>query len=133
MKDTASGNANSHLSEQEAIRRAQQGDVVAFGHLYKSHSKHVYSVCLRMLKNISDAEDLTQRVFLQVFRKIGTFRGDSGFSTWLHRVTVNAVLMHLRRKRPTEFIAESPDTVEPNRPEPRGASRTSRCWAPQIG
>ena len=62
MKDTASGHANSQLNEQEAIRRAQQGDAAAFEYLYKSNCKRVYSVCLRMLKNISDAEDLTQRV-----------------------------------------------------------------------
>lgn len=107
------------LTEAEAIQRAQQGDAAAFEYLYTSNSKRVYSVCLRMLKNISDAEDLTQQVFLRVFRKIGTFRGDSGFSTWLHRVTVNAVLMHLRRKKPTEFIAESLEADEPNRREPR--------------
>ena len=121
MKDTASGHPNSQLSEPEAIRRAQRGDAVAFGHLYKSHSKHVYSVCLRMLKNTSDAEDLTQEIFLRVFRKIGTFRGDSGFSTWLHRVTVNAVLMYLRRKKPTELRAESLDAAEANPREPREA------------
>jgi len=84
---------------QEAITRAQQGDSAAFEHLYKAHSKHVYSVCLRMLKNTAEAEDLTQQVFLHVFRKIGTFRGESVFSTWLHRVTLNIVLMHLRRNR----------------------------------
>jgi RNA polymerase sigma-70 factor (ECF subfamily) len=59
-----------------------------------------------MIKNPAEAEDLTQQAFLQLFRKIGTFRGESGFSTWLHRVTVNIVLMHLRRKKPTELLAE---------------------------
>ena len=62
-----------------------------------------------MLKNVAEAEDLTQQVFLQVFRKIGTFRGDSCFSTWLHRISVNAVLMHLRRKRPAQHLIESLD------------------------
>ena len=106
MKDTATGHANSQLNEEEAIRRAQRGDAVAFEYLYKSHSKHVYSGCMRMLKNVSDAEDLTQQVFLRVFRKIGTFRGESEFSTWLHRITINAVLMHLRRKKSTEARTE---------------------------
>ena len=87
------------LTAQEAIQRAQNGDAAAFEYLYRSHSRHVYSVCLRMLRNPVDAEDMTQQVFLQLFRKIGTFRGDSGFSTWLHRITVNAVLMHLRRNK----------------------------------
>ena len=95
-------NTNCNLNESQVIRLAQDGDAAAFECLYKAHSKRVYSVCLRMLKNTTDAEDLTQQVFLRLFRKIGTFRGESGFSTWLHRVTVNAVLMHLRRKRPIE-------------------------------
>jgi RNA polymerase sigma-70 factor, ECF subfamily len=69
----------------------------------------VYNVCLRMIKNPAEAEDLTQQTFLQVFRKIGTFRGESGFSTWLHRVTVNIALMHLRRKKPTEALFEDLD------------------------
>lgn len=90
-------------TEAEAIRCAQEGDASAFEYLYNAHSKRVYSICLRMLRDRSDAEDLTQQVFLRVFQKLSTFRGDSCFSTWLHRVTVNAVLMHLRRKKPTEI------------------------------
>ena len=82
------------MTEADAINRAREGDAAAFECLYRSHRKHVYSLCLRMLKNPADAEDLTQQAFLQVFRKIGTFRGESGFSTWLHRVTINVVLMH---------------------------------------
>lgn len=97
------------LTEPETIRRAQDGDAAAFEHLYRSHSRHVYGVCLRMLKNTAEAEDLTQQVFLLLFRKIGTFRGDSALSTWLHRVTVNAVLMYLRRKKPEEVTADSSD------------------------
>lgn len=95
---------------QELIRRAQNGDAAAFEHLYGLHGRHVYSVCLRMLKNAADAEDITQQVFLILFRKIGTFCGESRLSTWLHRVTVNAALMHLRRKRAGEARTESLDT-----------------------
>src|SRR5262245_54380857 len=94
------------LTAAEAIQRAQNGDAAAFEYLYRSHSRHVYGVCVRMLRNSADAEDMTQHVFLQMFRKIGTFRGDSEFSTWLHRVTVNAVLMHLRRKKATEMLVQ---------------------------
>ncbi len=100
MRHTLTEEPKRELTEPEAIRRAQDGDAAAFEYLYKGQSKRVYSLCLRMLKNTSDAEDLTQQIFLRVFRKIGTFRGDSCFSTWLHRVAVNTVLMHLRRKRP---------------------------------
>jgi len=95
-----------HLTEAEAIGQAKHGDAAAFEYLYKAHSRRVYSVCLRMIRNAAEAEDLTQQAFLQVFRKIGTFRGESGFSTWLHRVTVNVVLMHLRRKKPADILFE---------------------------
>ena len=104
----------SRTTESEAILRARQGDAAAFEYLYASHRKHVYSVCLRMIKNSADAEDLTQQAFLLVFRKLGTFRGESGFSTWLHRVTINVVLMHLRRQKPTDAHTEDVDSVATN-------------------
>jgi len=86
------------LSEAEAIRRSQKGDSAAFERLYRLHSGRVFSLCVRMLKNPVEAEDLTQETFLRVFRRIGTFRGESAFSTWLHRVAANLVLMHIRKK-----------------------------------
>jgi RNA polymerase sigma-70 factor (ECF subfamily) len=104
----------SRMTESDAILRAREGDSLGFEYLYNGHRKHVYSVCLRILKNSADAEDLTQQTFLQVFRKLGTFRGESGFSTWLHRVTINVVLMHLRRKKPTEARTEDLDSVATN-------------------
>src|SRR4249919_2638148 len=94
------------LAEMEAIKKAKNGDPSAFEYLYKLHSKRVYSLCLRMSRHPAEAEDLTQQAFLQLFRKIDTFRGESGLSTWLHRVTVNIVLVHLRRKKPIEIPAE---------------------------
>jgi RNA polymerase sigma-70 factor (ECF subfamily) len=86
------------MSEAEAIRRAQEGDGHSFSALYTFHKRRVYSLCLRMTGNTAEAEDLTQEAFLQLYRKIGTFRGESAFSTWLHRLAVNVVLMHLRKK-----------------------------------
>ena len=80
------------------LAKAQAGDHTAFAQLYSVHKRRVYSLCLRMLGNVAEAEDLTQESFLQLHRKIATFRGDSAFSTWLHRLTINVVLMHLRRK-----------------------------------
>lgn len=94
----ARDNQTGGLTEAEAIRRAQAGDESAFQFLYELHKRRVYSLCLRMMKNPVDAEDLAQEAFLQLFRKIGSFRGESAFSTWLHRMTVNVVLMHLRKK-----------------------------------
>jgi RNA polymerase sigma-70 factor, ECF subfamily len=111
MASNGESQTKSHMSDSDAIQRAREGDGEAFEYLYNSRRKHVYGVCLRILRNSADAEDLTQQTFLQVFRKLGTFRGESGFSTWLHRVTINVVLMHLRRKKPTEARTEDLDSV----------------------
>jgi RNA polymerase sigma-70 factor, ECF subfamily len=94
------------LPEAEAILLAQQGDAAAFERLYRLHNRRVYSLCLRMVGNTAEAEDLTQEAFLQLFRKIATFRGESAFSTWLHRLAVNVVLMKLRRKSGNESSLE---------------------------
>jgi RNA polymerase sigma-70 factor, ECF subfamily len=83
--------------EQEVIARAQAGDNQAFTEIYLLHKKRVLNICLRMVHDFSLAEDLAQDAFIQLHRKIGSFRGDSAFTTWLHRITVNIVLMHLRR------------------------------------
>ena len=85
-------------SVDDVLARAQAGDHQAFAQLYALHKRRVYSLCLRMVNNVAEAEDLTQEAFLQLHRKIATFRGDSAFSTWLHRMAVNVVLMHLRKK-----------------------------------
>src|ERR1700726_3671781 len=86
------------LSETDAIRLAQAGDAAAFERIFRSYNRRVYGLCLRMVRNQTDAEDLTQEAFLQLFRKIHTFRGESVFSTWLYRVSANVVLMRLRKK-----------------------------------
>ncbi len=100
------------MEEARAIRLAQQGDAAAFEQIYRAHSRRVYALCLRMIGNPAEAEEFTQDAFLQLFRKIHTFRGDSAFSTWLHRLTVNIVLMKLRKKTlPVDSLDES---VEPD-------------------
>jgi RNA polymerase sigma-70 factor, ECF subfamily len=88
----------SDAAEAGLIEKAKQGDAGAFQSLYDKHKRRVYSLCLRMTSNTAEAEDLTQEAFLQLYRKIATFRGESAFSTWLHRLSVNVVLMHLRKK-----------------------------------
>jgi RNA polymerase sigma-70 factor (ECF subfamily) len=77
---------------------AGKGDIEAFEKIYERHNRRVYSLCLRMTQNVAEAEDLAQEAFIQLFRKIGSFRGDSAFTTWLHRLTVNQCLMHFRKK-----------------------------------
>jgi RNA polymerase sigma-70 factor (ECF subfamily) len=84
--------------QTDVVSRAQAGDHDAFSELYMQHKKRVFSICLRMVRDFSLAEDLTQEIFLQVHRKLTSFHGDSAFSTWLHRMAVNTVLMHLRKR-----------------------------------
>ncbi len=102
----------SGASEGEMIRLAQRGDAAAFEHLYRSHNRRVYALCLRMTGNPTLAEDLTQDVFLQVFRKIQTFRAESAFSTWLYRLAVNIVLMRRRVKTLKETSLEAKSETE---------------------
>ncbi|HYE15309.1 MAG TPA: RNA polymerase sigma factor [Pyrinomonadaceae bacterium] len=85
-------------TDVELARLAADGDASAFEQLYVRHHRRVYSICLRMTQNPAEAEDLAQEVFVQLFRKVGMFRGDSAFTTWLHRMAVNQVLMHFRKK-----------------------------------
>jgi RNA polymerase sigma-70 factor (ECF subfamily) len=100
---TQQGRPHTHdLSEKEAITSAQHGNARAFERLYQLHSSRVYAICLRMTGNPAEAEDLLQDTFVMVFRKIRTFRGDSAFSTWLHRIAVNLTLMRMRRKSSSE-------------------------------
>jgi RNA polymerase sigma-70 factor (ECF subfamily) len=82
----------------DVIARAQAGDEDAFSEIYSEHKKRVYRICLRMVRDPWLAEDLSQEAFLQLHRKLQSFRGDSAFTTWLHRMTVNVVLMHLRKR-----------------------------------
>ena len=93
-------NSFDDASLRATIRLAQQGSSAAFEMIYQLYAGRVYALCLRMLRDPTEAEDALQDAFLQLFRKISSFRGDSAFSTWLHRLTVNTVLMRLRRKKP---------------------------------
>jgi RNA polymerase sigma-70 factor (ECF subfamily) len=96
--DAATPVKTGKVSDFDLAQKAAKGDMFSFEELYQRHHRRVYSICLRMLQNASEAEDLTQDVFIQLYRKIGSFRGDSAFTTWLHRMTVNQVLMHFRKR-----------------------------------
>lgn len=85
-------------SDLELAQMAAVGNIQAFERLYQRYHRRTFGLCLRMCSNQTEAEDLTQEVFVQVFRKVGSFRGESAFSTWLHRLTVNQVLMHFRKR-----------------------------------
>jgi len=101
-----------NASEAELIARAQRGDGEAFAALFETHKRRVYSLCLRMTGDAASAEDLAQEAFLQLFRKIGTFRAEAAFSTWLHRLVVNVVLMHLRKKGLQQISLDEPDNSQ---------------------
>ena len=107
------------FSDAELIARAQRGEESAFEALYHAHKRRVYHLCFRMIGNTAEAEELTQEAFLRVFRKIHMFRGDSAFSTWLHRLSVNVVLMRLRKKRVTEISFECGDDNQESERPPR--------------
>ena len=115
------------MTEAEAIRLAQQGDAMAFERIYSLHSRRVYALCLRMVGNTAEAEDLTQDAFMQLFRKIGTFRGESAFSTWMHRLSVNVVLMKLRKKKLAETSIE-----ETNDPDDESSGLRRELGAPDL-
>lgn len=87
------------MCEKDAIQRAQNGDPVAWGRLYELHRPKVYSLCLRLTHNASNAEDLTQDIFIQVFHKLRTFRGEAEFTSWLHTLALNFVRLHWRRRQ----------------------------------
>jgi RNA polymerase sigma-70 factor (ECF subfamily) len=101
------------------VRLAQQGDAGAFETIYQLHARRVYALCLRMLGDPVEAEDLAQEAFLQLFRKIQTFRGESAFSSWLHRLTANVVLMSFRKKRPLTTSLDEIMRVDEDNEVPR--------------
>ena len=103
---------DAELPEAEAIRLAQQGDERGFERIYRLHKRRVYALCFKMTRgNAAEAEDLTQESFLQLFRKIYTFRGEAAFSTWLYRIALNIVLM--RRRRRSYQVLSLDETLEP--------------------
>jgi RNA polymerase sigma-70 factor (ECF subfamily) len=112
----------SAASDFQLAQSAARGDMAAFEEIYQRHHRRVYSICLRMLQNAYEAEDLTQDVFIQLYRKIGSFRGDSAFTTWLHRMTVNQVLMHFRKRtvkfEKTTEEGETPTQLVPGTENP---------------
>jgi len=102
--------ASPHIPD--IVRRSQAGDVKAFEELYREHEGRVFAVCLRMIANTSRAEELTQDVFVRVWEMLGTFRGESAFSSWLHRVAVNVVLVNIRSQQRYQQRVTTVDDLE---------------------
>jgi RNA polymerase sigma-70 factor (ECF subfamily) len=112
-------------SDFALAQSAARGDAQAFEELFRLHRRLVYGLCLRMTQDVAEAEDITQEVFVLLFRKVGGYRGEANFTTWLHRLTVNQVLMRFRRNK-----ARREDALEDGA-EP-GASRSSAPKAAQL-
>jgi RNA polymerase sigma-70 factor (ECF subfamily) len=113
-------------TDLELVKRAQQGDAEAFAALFHAHKARVYSICVRMTNNTAQAEDLTQDAFLQVFRKLSTFKGNSALSTWLYRIAVNTVLMHFRKKALKQVSLDEPSSHDAKQVRREYGSRDGR-------
>ena len=109
-------------SDYALTRGAARGDAAAFEELYRLYHRRVYTLCLRMTQNEAEAEDITQDVFIVLLHKAGDYRAEASFTTWLHRMTVNQVLMHFRRKKAKREEQAEDDAEESD--APRGASGT---------
>jgi RNA polymerase sigma-70 factor, ECF subfamily len=113
-------------TDLELVKRAQEGDSEAFAALFHAHKGRVYSICMRMTNNTAQAEDLTQDAFLQVFRKLSTFKGNSALSTWLYRIAVNTVLMHFRKKALKQISLDEPSSQDAKQVRREYGSRDGR-------
>src|ERR1051325_9476558 len=101
-------------SDFALAQRAARGDMQAFEELFRLHRRLVYGLCLRMTQDVAEAEDVAQEVFVLLFRKIGGFRGEANFTTWLHRLTVNQVLMRFRKNKSRREDALEDENLQPH-------------------
>ena len=124
----ASGGVSAERASDLALtQRAAAGDMEAFEELFRLHRRLVYGLCLRMTQDVSEAEDVTQEVFVLLFRKIGGFRGEANFTTWLHRLTVNQVLMRFRKNK-----SRREDSLEDEEGQAREPARATPTRSGQL-
>ncbi len=97
-------------TDKELVRAAQEGDPASFRELVTRYEGKVYRLASRMVRDPQDAEDVLQETFINVYRHLDTFRGDSEFSTWIYRIATNASLMKLRSAKPTLSLDDASDT-----------------------
>ena len=97
--------------EAALLKRAQRGDEEALTQLYQRHERRAYNLALRTLGNPWDAADVTQEAFIKAFKNLDSFKGESLFSTWLHRIVVNAAYDHLRRQKPDPMDSDILDDL----------------------
>lgn len=124
------------MKKVDEIQPLIEDDQQTFHELYQKYHKRVYSICFRMTQNASESEDLTQDVFIRLFRTVGSFRGESAFTTWLYRLTVNLVLMHFRKhKRRLDQIngkGELPAYIVPGSQDPKRMRIVDRILLSEV-
>jgi RNA polymerase sigma-70 factor (ECF subfamily) len=113
-------------SDYALAQSAAGGDIAAFEELFRLHRRMVYGLCLRMTQDVAEAEDVTQEVFVHLFRKVGGYRGEANFKTWLHRLTVNQVLMRFRKNRSRREEALEEGELDTTAPAGAHAPRASQ-------
>jgi RNA polymerase sigma-70 factor (ECF subfamily) len=116
------------VTEQELVQAAQQGDQGAFSRLVEANQGKIYSLCFRMTGNPDDAADLTQEAFLNAWRGLGKFGGQSTFSTWLYRLAANACIDFLRREKRRSALSM---TLEDGEDEDHQADLPDERWSPE--
>jgi RNA polymerase sigma-70 factor (ECF subfamily) len=102
------------LKLEMVVEKAKNGDITAHAELYTLYKTPVYNLCLRLTRNVLDAEDLTQEVFLQVYRKLNSFRGEAAFGSWLYRVATNVAMMHLRKRHVEKIPLQNLEYASPS-------------------
>ena len=111
--------------ESRQIEEAQRGDVKAFEKIYRTYSGRVFAICIRLSGNVEKSEDLTQDVFLRLWQRLGTFKGQSAFSSWLYRLTVNIVIDRIRWEQRRSGWETGPDALDSlPAPEKSGSAET---------
>ena len=122
-------NTNRNFVDLEMVERLQKGDSEAFAGFFHTHKARIYCICLRMTNNTGQAEDLTRDAFLQVFRKLSTFKGDCPLSKWFFRNAINTILMHFRKEAQKQVSRDEPSShgVAEVRSEYDGAGCRQSC------
>ncbi len=100
-------------TENHLVARARRGDVQAFERLYRSHAGRIHAMCMSLAGNTHEAEEFTQKAFVQAWESLPRFRGESGFGTWLHRIAVNVALAHRRKALREAGKLQFADSGEP--------------------
>lgn len=116
--------ARERALESALVERAQDNDTLAYEQLYEMHKGRVFALCVRLCSDRDMAEDLAQEAFVLAWRKLGSFRGDSAFGSWLYRITTNTVLSYLRKQKPFRNMLDVDEIEDQGQKEDIGLRMT---------